>query len=137
MVGDDDEDHQTPGKLGHQVSGGTPDAKQADQVGNNGGYEDRAHQGNVAVKFRTHISPDEIDQSIVDHFRHSLLAGDAGHFQTGTQPDTQGGNDDHDQPGGSQGLCDLNGTEQGYIFECGKNSRTIDFYCHFYAHLII
>ena len=90
------------------------------------GDKDRADQGNVPVKLRTHVAPDKVDQSTVDHFRHSLLPGNAGNLQTGAQPDGQSGDDDQNQPGHDQCLGDLNGTEEGYILKGMDNSCAID-----------
>ena len=126
MVGNEHKYHQTPGKLRHQISRGAPDAKQADEVGNDAGHKNRAHQRNVAVKFRPHVAPDEIHQGGVDHLRHRLLPGDAGDLQIGSQPDAQGGNDEHHQPGYRQGLGDLHRAEDGNVFKGCQNSRAVD-----------
>ena len=126
VVRNQHEDHQRPGQLCHQVRRGTPDTQQADQVGDDAGDEDGAHQRNVAVKFRPHIAPDEVHQGGVDHFRHGLLPGDAGDFQPVAQPDAQGGDNGQDQPADHQGLRNGNFPEYGDVFESGENSRAVN-----------
>ena len=42
------------------------------------------------------------------------------------QPDAKGGNDDQDQPAGSQGLCDYDLAENRYIFKGSENSCAVD-----------
>ena len=124
MIGNQHKDHQCPGKLGHQVSGGAPYAHQADEVGHHAGDEDGANQGNVVVKTGAHVAPDKLQQAGHSHFCHSLLPGNIGHPKPGTQPDTKPCDDEHHQPAGGEGLGDLDGSEQGNIFNGCQNFCT-------------
>ena len=130
MIGNQHEHHQRPGKLRHQIGGGTPDAHKADQVGKNAGNEDGADQRDVPVKLRPHIAPDEVHQGGVDRLGDGLLPGDARDLQSGTQPDEQSGDQNQNQPADNQRLGDLNRSEQRDVFKCSDNSRAIDFNVH-------
>ena len=56
VVGDQNEHHQSPSQLGHQVSGGGPEADEADEVGHHGADEDGADQRDVLFSNRLLIS---------------------------------------------------------------------------------
>ena len=130
MVGNQHEHHQRPGKLRHQIGGGAPDTHKADQVGENAGDENRAHQRDVPVKIRPHVAPDEFHQGGVDRLSDGLLPGNARDLQSGSQPDAQGGNDNQDQPADNQRLGDRDRSEQRDVIKCNYVSCAIDFNFH-------
>ena len=126
VVGDENKDHQRPGKLRHQIRRGAPDAHKANKIGDDAGYKNGAHQGDVPIKLRPHFVVNEIYQGIDDGFRGGLLPGDAGDLQPGAQPDAQGGDDQHDQPAHNQGLGDVDRSQYRDIFEGGENFCAVD-----------
>ena len=130
MVGNQHEHHQRPGKLRHQIGGGAPDTHKADQVGENAGDENRAHQRDVPVKIRPHVAPDEFHQGGVDRLSDGLLPGNARDLQSGPQPDEQSGDKNQNQPADNQRLGDCHRSEQRDVFKCSYNSRAIDFNFH-------